>query len=122
MRGIFRIPAPLRGIKSRATISQLLVPIHNQGQFLDLSACSCFFSCLAALGSLGIRFTCWLIDAGWPIARRSVIHWLLTEARRFTNAGHTAFLGSQPILALLRCPPFARHAVAPFFGTASGKK
>jgi len=54
-----------------------------------LSACSCFFSCLAALGSLRIRFTCWLIDAGWPIARRSVIHSLLTEVRRFTNAAHT---------------------------------
>ena len=56
---------------------------------MDLSACSCFFSCLAILGSLRIRFTCWLIDAGWPIARRSVIHSLLTEVRRFTNAAHT---------------------------------
>ena len=68
--------------------------VPKRGQSLDLSACSCFFSCLAALGSLRIRLTCWLIDAGWPIARPSAIHSFLTEVRRFTNAAHTTFLGS----------------------------
>ena len=65
---------------------------------MELSVCTCFSICLAAFGSLRIRFTCWLIDAGCPIARRSAIQALLTAVRRFPADFTTVTRPSEDVL------------------------